>query len=184
MLRWRSFLLSLIFSYDFPPFLPLLDLEWRVIWVGSAEDSTQDQILEEVLVGPVSVGVNRFELETPPPNASKIPLEDLKGVTVMLITCSYRDTEFVRVGYYVSCEMPGDNQVGPNGEQLPGLTPDPHQMVRNILADKPRITKVCAFSADSCIVLIFLAKRLYCTPMLLLSCILIHSPLVSHHMGK
>ncbi len=120
-----------------------LDLEWRVIWVGSAEDSTQDQVLEEVLVGPVSVGVNRFELETPPPDASKIPSEDLKGVTVMLITCSYREREFVRVGYYVSCEMPGDNQVGPNGEQLPGLTPDPYQMVRNILADKPRITKVC-----------------------------------------
>ncbi len=125
--------------------LLLLDLEWRVIWVGSAEDSTQDQVLEEVLVGPVSVGVNRFELETPPPDARKIPSEDLKGVTVMLITCSYREREFVRVGYYVSCEMPGDNQVGPNGEQLPGLTPDPYQMVRNVLADKPRITKVCIY---------------------------------------
>ncbi len=134
----------LIFVFD-ATFASLLDLEWRVIWVGSAEDSTQDQVLEEVLVGPVSVGVNRFELETPPPDASKIPQEDLKGVTVMLITCSYREREFVRVGYYVSCEMPGDNQVGLNGEQLPGLTPDPYQMVRNVLADKPRITKVCVW---------------------------------------
>ena len=39
------------------------DLEWKVTYVGSAEDETKDQVLEEVLVGPVPMGVNRFVLQ-------------------------------------------------------------------------------------------------------------------------
>ena len=35
---------------------------------------------------------------------SKIPPEDVLGVTVVLLTCSYRDHEFVRIGYYVNNE--------------------------------------------------------------------------------
>jgi histone chaperone ASF1 len=36
------------------------DLEWKVIYVGNPEDSTYDQTLEEVMVGPVPVGFNRY----------------------------------------------------------------------------------------------------------------------------
>lgn len=36
------------------------DLEWKLIYVGSAEDETYDQLLESVLVGPVNVGNYRF----------------------------------------------------------------------------------------------------------------------------
>lgn len=36
------------------------DLEWKLIYVGSAEDETYDQLLESVLVGPVNVGNFRF----------------------------------------------------------------------------------------------------------------------------
>jgi histone chaperone ASF1 len=35
---------------------------------------------------------------------SKIPEEDIIGVTVLLLTCSYQGQEFIRVGYYVSNE--------------------------------------------------------------------------------
>lgn len=38
----------------------LADLEWKITYVGSAEDESRDQILEEVLVGPVPVGTNKF----------------------------------------------------------------------------------------------------------------------------
>ena len=38
------------------------DLEWRVIYVGSAESSDHDQELDNVLVGPVPVGTNKFML--------------------------------------------------------------------------------------------------------------------------
>ena len=99
------------------------DLEWKVIYVGSAEDQSQDQVLEEVLVGPVPVGVNKFLLQVcilsyfpvchdensplrqaDPPNPALIAEEDLLGVTVILITCNYLGREFVRIGYYVNNE--------------------------------------------------------------------------------
>ena len=38
------------------------------------------------------------------PDTSKIPAEDVVGVTVVLLTCSYKSSEFVRVGYYVNNE--------------------------------------------------------------------------------
>jgi histone chaperone ASF1 len=160
------FLAPLVFELEFECLQTLDDdLEWKVIWVGSAEDTTRDQVLEEVMVGPVPVGVSKFQLEAPPPNPSMIPVvshraisgtcvvasshlllirvalqEDLKGVTVMLITCSYRDQEFVRIGYYVNSMMPGDEEAIEKGES--GIEAEPTQMTRNILADKPRVTKV------------------------------------------
>jgi len=36
------------------------------------------------------------------PDGTKIPQSELIGVTVVLLTCSYRGEEFVRVGYYVN----------------------------------------------------------------------------------
>jgi hypothetical protein len=39
------------------------DLEWKVIYVGSATSATYDQELDNVLVGPVPVGLNQFVLQ-------------------------------------------------------------------------------------------------------------------------
>ena len=39
-----------------------------------------------------------------PPDTTKIPVDDAVGVTVVLLTCSYRTKEFIRVGYYVNNE--------------------------------------------------------------------------------
>lgn len=53
-----------------------------------------------------------------------------------MITCSYRGQEFVRVGYYVNNEY--------DSEELkaePPATPLIDRLVRNILADKPRVTR-------------------------------------------
>lgn len=38
------------------------------------------------------------------PNPEKLPSEDVVGVTVVLLTCSFQSNEFVRVGYYVNNE--------------------------------------------------------------------------------
>ena len=72
------------------------DLEWKVVYVGSADDETQDQELDSVLVGPVAVGSYRFVFQADAPDPSRIPPEDLLGVTVVLLTCSYRGQEFLR----------------------------------------------------------------------------------------
>ena len=41
----------------------LPDLEWKLIYVGSAEDENYYQQFESVLVGPVNVGTYHFVLE-------------------------------------------------------------------------------------------------------------------------
>mmetsp|Transcript_11115 Transcript_11115/g.41524 ORF Transcript_11115/g.41524 Transcript_11115/m.41524 type:complete len:247 (+) Transcript_11115:60-800(+) len=114
------------------------DLEWKVIYVGNAEDASADQVLEEVMVGPVPEGVNRFLLQTTSsPDYNRIRTEDLIGATIVLVTCSYRDHEFVRVGYYVVNELDPPLQ---EGEALPARI-DMSKVHRNILADRPRITR-------------------------------------------
>lgn len=106
--------------------------------MGSAHDTTQDQVLDEILVGPVPVGVNKFVLQADAPNPSQLPPNEVLGVTVVLVTCSYREREFVRVGYYVNNELPGleADQAAPSFPQL-----DMAKVERTILADKPRVTK-------------------------------------------
>ena len=113
------------------------DLEWKVVYVGSAENSSHDQTLDEILVGPVPVGVNKFILQADAPDHSSIPHQDILGVTVILVTCSYREKEFVRVGYYVNNEY-----TDPYDEEQGAPTPlDMEKVVRTILADKPRVTR-------------------------------------------
>jgi len=114
-----------------------VDLEWKVLYVGSAEDSKHDQTLEEVMVGPVPVGVNKFVLQAPSPNYDAIPQNDILGVTVVLVTCSFLDQEFVRIGYYVNNEY-----ADPIDPEQP--LPFPLELMkisRNILADQPRVTR-------------------------------------------
>jgi histone chaperone ASF1 len=72
------------------------------------------------------------------PLPSQIPPSDLIGVTVILLTASYADQEFVRVGYYVNTEY--------ETEELKLQDPPPQpplyeKLVRSVLADKPRVTR-------------------------------------------
>ncbi|MED6118914.1 Histone chaperone asf1b [Stylosanthes scabra] len=132
-----SFVSPFQFEISYECLTPLKDdLEWKLIYVGSAEDETYDQLLESVLVGPVNVGNYRFVLQADPPDPSKIREEDIIGVTVLLLTCSYLGQEFIRVGYYVNNDY--------DEEQL-REEPPPKVLVekvqRNILSDKPRVTK-------------------------------------------
>lgn len=112
------------------------DLEWKITYVGSADDESQDQELDSVLVGPIAVGSYRFVFQADAPDPSRIPPEDLLGVTVVLLTCSYRDQEFVRVGYYVNNEYDSEEL-----KENPPSVPQVERIERSILADKPRVTK-------------------------------------------
>lgn len=57
--------------------------------MGSAEDERFDQQLDSVSVGPVHPGSYKFVFQVDPPDESKIPEQDILGVTVILLTCSY-----------------------------------------------------------------------------------------------
>ena len=113
------------------------DLEWKLIYVGSSTSTKFDQELDSCLVGPVPVGINSFTFEADPPSHDKIPKDEILGVTVLLLTASYRDQEFVRVGYYVHNEYDNDEmrENPPENIQFDKLT-------RSILAEKPRVTRV------------------------------------------
>lgn len=45
---------------EWNPNLLVVDLEWKLVYVGCAEDEKYDQDLETVFVGPVNVGSYRF----------------------------------------------------------------------------------------------------------------------------
>lgn len=93
--------------------------------------------------------MNKFVLQADPPAIDKLPEEDILGVTVVLVTCSYKDREFVRIGYYVNNEYTGTEHL-PEATEAPPVPPPPlppikslnMQLVqRQILAHKPRVTK-------------------------------------------
>ncbi|CAN8010848.1 unnamed protein product, partial [Ixodes pacificus] len=71
-----------------------------------------------------------------PPDPSKIPVQDAVGVTVVLLTCSYRGREFIRVGYYVNNEY-----ADPDLKENPPSSPHFDRLQRNILATNPRVTR-------------------------------------------
>lgn len=113
-----------------------LDIEWKVIYVGSAEDETRDQELDAVLLPASNAGRFKFVLQVDAPAHSLIPNSDLIGVTIILLACSYKEAEFVRVGYYVSNEYPDAEM-----NESPPATPDMAKIKRTIASNDPRVTK-------------------------------------------
>lgn len=108
-------------------------------WAGSTLTGSSDQYdqeLDSLLVGPIPVGVNKFVFEADAPNTSRIPDNDILGVTVVLLTCAYDGREFVRVGYYVNNEYDSEEL---NAEPPSKLLID--RVRRNILSEKPRVTR-------------------------------------------
>jgi histone chaperone ASF1 len=112
------------------------DLEFKIIYVGSAETYEFDQVLDQIVVDAVPQGQFKFMFQADPPDISKIPADDAVGVTVVLITASYREQEFVRVGYYVTNEYE-DMEMREN----PPAEPQFDKLVRTIAATEPRVTK-------------------------------------------
>lgn len=112
------------------------DLEFKIIYVGSAETYEFDQVLDQIVVDAVPQGQFKFMFQADPPDTAKIPADDAVGVTVVLITASYREQEFVRVGYYVTNEYE-DMELRDN----PPTEPQFDKLVRAIAANEPRVTK-------------------------------------------
>ena len=113
------------------------EIEWKMIYIGSAEDTKYDQILETIEIdGPFQLGSMKFEFTGEAPDISKIPESEILGVTAVILCCSYNNQEFFRCGYYL-------NNLYDNEEM--NLNPpekvDTSHILRSLLADKPRITR-------------------------------------------
>lgn len=136
-----QFLANFRFEITFECIAPLAnDIEWKLIYVGSAESELHDQELDSILVGPIPVGLNKFVFEAPHPDFTKLPDSEIIGVTVVLITCSYQGAEFVRIGYYVNNDYadPALREIPPEGLSAQDKV---GQLQREILANKPRVTR-------------------------------------------
>lgn len=105
------------------------------------------------MVGPIAMGVQRFLLQVPAPNHELIAHEDLLGVTVILITCSYKSKVFIQIGYYVNNEYDWNEEEekeyleenkdklnDENATKYPKKI-DINRVYRNILSDKPKVTR-------------------------------------------
>ena len=113
------------------------EMEWKMIYIGSAEDKKYDQILETIEIdGPFHLGSMKFEFTGEAPDINLIPESEVLGVTAVILCCSYNNQEFFRCGYYL-------NNVYDNEEM--NLNPpekvDKNRIIRSLLADKPRITR-------------------------------------------
>ncbi|KAJ2781901.1 Histone chaperone asf1 [Coemansia javaensis] len=112
------------------------DLEFKLVYVSSPSTSKFDQELDSLLVGPVPVAISKFVFEAKAPVPSKIPKEDMVGVSIILLTCSYKGKMFERIGYYVN-----NSYLDEALQADPPAAPVPEKLLRSILADKPRVTR-------------------------------------------
>ena len=113
------------------------EIEWKMIYIGSAEDKKYDQILETIEIdGPFHLGSMKFEFTGEAPDITKIPESEVLGVTAIILCCSYNNQEFFRCGYYL-------NNIYDNEEMNmnPPEKVDKDRIIRSLLADKPRITR-------------------------------------------
>jgi ASF1 like histone chaperone len=67
---------------------------------------------------------------------SRIAESEIVGVTGVLVTCSYNEQEFFRVGYYVN-NYYEEQELVENPPEKPIL----ERLTRHILVEKPRVTK-------------------------------------------
>lgn len=125
-----------VLEITFECYEPLTDdLDWELVYVGSAESNDYDQILDSILVGPVVEGRHKFIFEAGGPNPSKIPESDIVGVTVLLLKCRYMSQEFINIGWFVATEY-----TDPELQEEPPATPILEKLQRRVCTDDVRVT--------------------------------------------
>ncbi|KAH8585240.1 ASF1 anti-silencing function 1 like [Cryptosporidium sp. chipmunk genotype I] len=112
------------------------DLEWKIVYISCAESKDMDQELDCIALGPITRGALKFIFKAPSPDFTKIPPEDIHGMAVVLILGSYRNEEFIRIGYYVH-NVYTDPLLEDNPPDIPILD----KLQRIILSESPRLTR-------------------------------------------
>ncbi|KAJ1605325.1 putative ASF1 anti-silencing function 1 like protein [Cryptosporidium canis] len=112
------------------------DLEWKIVYISCAESKEMDQELDCIALGPITRGALKFIFKAPAPDFAKIPPEDIHGMAVILILGSYRNEEFIRIGYYVH-----NVYMDPLLEDNPPDIPILDKLQRIVLSESPRLTR-------------------------------------------
>ena len=112
------------------------EIEWKMVYITS-ENQNYDQILNDIEIDPPNqLGQMKFVFEGDAPDISKIPENDVIGVAAILLCCSYNGQEFFRCGYYLNITYDNEEMNINMPEKI-----NVEHLVRNMLADKPRIVK-------------------------------------------
>lgn len=128
--------------FDSHPIFLLIDLEWRLVHTVMLSDgSTQDTELDSIMVGPVKIGKNKFVFSAPPPDLRSIPREEICDMTGLMLIGAYNDHVFIRVGYYTRVEFPYELPLDASGKPVPPQVINYGELIRNIAAAKPRVTR-------------------------------------------
>ena len=62
------------------------EMEWKMIYIGSAEDKKYDQVLETIEIdGPFHLGSMKFEFIGEAPDINQIPETEVLGVTAIIL---------------------------------------------------------------------------------------------------
>ncbi|UKK01800.1 chromatin assembly protein [Theileria orientalis] len=92
-------------------------------------------VLDAVCMGPVRRGILQFEFRVNPPNFARLRPDCILGMQAILITGSYCDQEFIRIGYYTNNTYDEDS-LRENPPDVPILD----KVIRCII-DQPRVTR-------------------------------------------
>uniref|UniRef100_A0A8R1I174 Anti-silencing function protein 1 n=1 Tax=Caenorhabditis japonica TaxID=281687 RepID=A0A8R1I174_CAEJA len=111
------------------------DLEWELVYVGSGTSRDFDQVLDSALVGPIPEGRHKFVFDAEHPDISKIPADDIVGVSVLLLRCKYNDQEFINLGWFVANEYT-DEELKEN----PPAQPRVDKLSRKVETEDLRVT--------------------------------------------
>jgi len=112
------------------------ELTWALIFVGSPKDKAFDQQLASAVIGPLGRDKYDFVIEGSAPNNDLIPQQDILGMSILFLIGSFKDQEFIRIGFYVSTFY---NQIELN--ECPPDIPLLDRIERQIINTTPRITK-------------------------------------------
>ncbi|VDO37131.1 unnamed protein product [Haemonchus placei] len=115
------------------------DLEWELVYVGSAKSSSYDQVLDSALVGPVPEGRHKFVFavsETPSVNRLHIIFEILRWtLRIHRKSLCRTSSEFINLGWFVS-----NDYEDPELKENPPAKPLIEKLTRTVKTDDLRVT--------------------------------------------
>ena len=111
--------------------------EIKFVYVISPIDDKKDQELEIIELPGEKIGRFKVKVSIPPPNFNNVCVDEIIGVTILLLIINFESVEKLRIGYYVSndCYIENFDQINTSRRRIFENTK------RKILTDQPRITR-------------------------------------------
>ena len=78
-------------------------VEWRFVYVSDPDDTSKDQILDQIFMDQLEYGPTSFDWDIPAPNYEKLSSEfDVFDTTVIMLIVLIEGKEFFRCSYFIT----------------------------------------------------------------------------------